>query len=370
MSDLTKENKPTEVAKVDPIKFGVTPERAQQAIDMFGPMLGKMSELEKDANEILSMPEDLASAKLAKEIRLKLVKVRTGTDAIHKDLKKDALNYGKFLDSWRNTQRTIGTPLEEKLKAREDFIKREEERIEAERLEKVAKLQAERKSILKPFQVNEFMTIPTNLGEMESEAFEEMKSGWEAFWKSEQEKKRLEAERLEKERKENERIEAEKRAETKRVNELHEKRAGIISKVTGKKILSPNLGKMSEDEFALFYADEVERVEKEKELEVREAELEAKEKAQREKEQRENARKEAEAKAKADLEAKKKKEAEDKARAILEAGDVGVVNLLKERIQKAGSDDYVVKSENAKGAIDSALGKLREAFSILNNYKA
>ena len=62
--------------KINPADFGIEESKAKQIQEQFQPMLDKMVELEKEANEVFKMPISKASAK-AKEVRLKYVKVRT-----------------------------------------------------------------------------------------------------------------------------------------------------------------------------------------------------------------------------------------------------------------------------------------------------
>lgn len=69
----------------------------------------------------------------ARKVRLLLVKTRTGTANTHKTVKADALAYGKFVDSIKNTQKALCSSWEEALLE----IEEHEKRIEAEKVRKV-----------------------------------------------------------------------------------------------------------------------------------------------------------------------------------------------------------------------------------------
>ena len=68
-------------------------------------MLVKMTSLESQFNEIKVLEITLTLAKKAKALRLEYVKVRTGTDKIHKETKQFYLQAGRFIDGWKNTQK-------------------------------------------------------------------------------------------------------------------------------------------------------------------------------------------------------------------------------------------------------------------------
>jgi len=147
--------------KIDHTEYGLDEKKAQQISDMFKPMLDRMTALEVQFNEVVSREIEPETIQMAHDLRLAYVKVRTGTDAIHKQLKAFYLNGGRFVDGWRNAQRMASQGNEEKLKAIEDhFVNLEKE--------KVAKLQHERSQALDPY--TEF--IPPQLGEMAEDVWE------------------------------------------------------------------------------------------------------------------------------------------------------------------------------------------------------
>lgn len=118
-----------ELEKVDAEKFGIEEIKAQQIKAQFVPMLNRMEALEIEANAVflmkLGMPE---TEEKAREVRNKLVKVRTGTALIHKEQKDFYLKAGRYIDGLKNVQIFAGQGLEEKLFKVENYsaIKRAE----------------------------------------------------------------------------------------------------------------------------------------------------------------------------------------------------------------------------------------------------
>jgi len=186
-----------EIVKVNPKEFGLEEIKAAQIAAQFKPMLDKMVELEKEANEVFNMDvEDTVTAAKAKEVRLKYVKVRTGTAAIHKEQKAFYLAGGKFVDGWKNAQIFASEGVENKLMS----IEKHAENVEKERIEN---LHNERVELCKPFVQNEMEILP-DLGNLPDSIWVNYITGLETSYKAriEAEKKaeyeRLEAERIEK----------------------------------------------------------------------------------------------------------------------------------------------------------------------------
>ncbi len=153
----------TNITEVNYKEYGIEESKAQEIKAQFTPMLDKMVELEKEANEVfaLDITDPLASHR-AKQIRLKYVKVRTGTAEIHKTQKEFYLKAGKFIDGWKNAQLFASQGIEEKLKAIEDH---------AENLEKkrIADLQELREGLVLPY-VEDITGI--DFGNMADDVFE------------------------------------------------------------------------------------------------------------------------------------------------------------------------------------------------------
>lgn len=213
--------------KINPSEYGLTETKAQEIEQMFKPMLEKMSELEKEYNDIIKLPITETTCQLAKELRLKYVKVRTGTAAIHKDLKAFYLNGGRFVDGWKNAQLFASQGIEEKLESIEQhFIIIERERI--------AKLESERIELLKPYSD----VMPQGLGLMDEQVFQNYLTGAKTTYEARIEAERkaeadrlaaIEAERIERERirVENERLKAEA-IEREKAAEAERKRQAAI----------------------------------------------------------------------------------------------------------------------------------------------
>lgn len=111
-----------ELETVSAEKFGIEELKAQQIKAQFLPMLNRMEALEIEANKVflmkLGMPE---TEEKAKEVRNKLVKVRTGTSEIHKQQKDFYLKAGRYIDGLKNVQIFAGQGLEERLLKVENY---------------------------------------------------------------------------------------------------------------------------------------------------------------------------------------------------------------------------------------------------------
>jgi len=156
--------------KIDPKDYSLEETKASEIQAMFNPMLTKMVELEKEYNEVTALEISKEACKKAKELRLKYVKVRTGTAEIHKTLKANSLAVGRFLDGFKNAQLMASSGIELKLSDIEKhFEKIEEQRIEA--------LQIERSKELEGYEV---AVIPSNLGSMEQSTWDIFLTGTKA----------------------------------------------------------------------------------------------------------------------------------------------------------------------------------------------
>lgn len=260
------------IVKINPAEYGLTETKAQEIEQMFRPMLEKMSELEKEYNDIIQLPINQTSCAMAKELRLKYVKVRTGTAAIHKDLKAFYLNGGRFVDGWKNAQLFASQGIEEKLESIENFY------INQER-ERIAALETERRTLLLPYSE----VMPQGLGQMDEQVFQNYLTGAKvahdariaAEQKAEADRlAAIEADRIERERImiENERLKAEAIEREKAAEAERKKQAAILE------------AQRKEAEAKQKAIEEAARIEREKaEAEQRKllAELEAKAEAER-----------------------------------------------------------------------------------------
>lgn len=206
-----------EIVKPNGEDFQLEETKASEISKMFQPMLDKMVELEQEYNVISKLERTKENCIKARVLRLKLVKVRTGTAEIHRDLKAFYIKGGKFVDGWKNAQLMAGEGLEDKLMSFEKHY----ENLEKER---IYALGIDREGQLDVYGVVNF---PSNLGEMEDAVWanyitgvrESFRLKKEAERKAEEERiaiekeaeeKRKEEARLEEIRREEERIEQEK----------------------------------------------------------------------------------------------------------------------------------------------------------------
>jgi len=183
----------SKLVKIDPKEFGLEENKAAEIAAQFQPMLDKMVELEKEYNEIIAKPIDEETVKLAKALRQKYVKVRTGTAEIHKVQKAFYLSGGRFVDGWKNAQLFASQGIEEKLEA----IEKHHENLERERINA---LRAEREAIAIQFGVD---VNTVALGLMSEEVWKNFIAGAEQSYKIRIEaEQKAEEERIERERKE------------------------------------------------------------------------------------------------------------------------------------------------------------------------
>jgi hypothetical protein len=331
------------LVKIDPKEFGLEENKAKQISDMFKPMLDSMIALEKEYNEVVKLEISKEATTKAKELRLKYVKIRTGTAEIHKELKHFYLQGGRFVDGWKNAQLMSSQGIEEKLMA----IERHYENIEAEKIEK---LQEERALELEKYEVD---FVPGNLGELTDGVWDNFLFGTKTSYDI-----RIAAEK----KAEEDRVEAE------RVERLNSDRRSSVIHLWQ---FMPEDNKVSNfgqwdldmwDELVHYlkkekedFDKEQERIRKENELLKKEAEAKAKkDEVDRKKREAEQSRlaKENEAKFKKERESREKIEAELKAK--------------QESEQKAKEEEEArLQSELSKG--DSA--KVKDLISDLSTLK-
>lgn len=185
----------TSIVLVDAKEFGLEKTEAQKIEEVFTPMLEKMVELEKEYNEVIALEINSETLKKARDLRLRYVKVRTGTSDIHKTAKAYYLAGGRFVDAWKNAQNFSAVGKETEL----EKIEKHFELIEEEKKTKIAEERTQ--------QLSQFVTDTTmyNLKEMSEEGFVQLlKSSEIAFNAQKEAEEKAEAERVEKERLEEE----------------------------------------------------------------------------------------------------------------------------------------------------------------------
>lgn len=305
---------------VEPSEFGLEKTEAQKIESVFTPMLEKMIELEKEYNEIVVLPLENNTMKRARELRLKYVKVRTGTDKIHETAKAYYLAGGRFVDAWRNAQKfsAIGKEAElEKIEKHFELIEEQKREI----------LNEERKNKLSQYIADISFY---NLKDMSEQGFNELlnnskvafEARIEAEKKAEQlriEKEKQEIEDRKRMKQENERLKAEAEAKEK---EMIKERAE------------------QEKQLALERA----KAQAEAEAKARlQAELKAKEQAEIDKLKQEN-----EAKKQAEL-------APDREKLLAYATELGCLEVPK------------LQTQEAKKILEKALTTLNQTILILKN---
>ena len=211
---------------------GLAAESAHTLESKFAPLFAEAKSLVMQAQGItVTDASQAVQMKLARTVRLALRNVRIRAEGERKSLKEDSLRRGKAIDGVYNVLAYLVEPVEERLKAAEEFA----ERIEAERK---AKLKAEREEALRPFGVN---TAFYDIANMPADAWDELFAGAVAAHKAKEEaarkaeeariaKEKADAEERERIRAENERLkreafEAEKAAQAERERVAAEKRA-------------------------------------------------------------------------------------------------------------------------------------------------
>lgn len=227
----------SELIKVDPKEYGLEENQAQTIEQAFLPKIQERDGYAAIYGSLITKEINLQTEKEARELRLKLVKVRTGIAEIHKTQKAFFLAAGRFVDAWKNKEIAPIEQMEENLSKIEMYS-------ENIRREKIAKLEAERKELVMKFSE----VVPIGLGTMDISVFDSYLTGLELAYnariKAEQE---AEAERLrlievEKEnarlkaiederiRLENERLKAEAEKRERAIEAERKKQAELIAK--------------------------------------------------------------------------------------------------------------------------------------------
>ena len=178
------------IVKVDPKEYGLDEVQVVTIEQAFAPKIAERDGLVKFYEQVITkeLTQDVCNE--AKQIRLKLIKVRTGIADIHKTQKAYFLAAGRFVDAWKNKETLPIEQMESNLeKIEKHFILIEQERI--------AKLETERRNLL--LQFGEF--VPASLGLMDQSVFEAYyKSQKQAYELRIQAEKQAEIDRIEREK--------------------------------------------------------------------------------------------------------------------------------------------------------------------------
>lgn len=195
----------TSIIAVQLAKEDLTGSKAEMIRNAFAPMADMLEGFESEYNTIIAKPITKELCVEARELRLRLVKVRTGTAKVHKEQKAEHLRAGRAIDAVKNI-------LEYAVVDKEEALKKIE--LHYENIEKEAKeaLRVARLERLKPYGFENSTIDLSGMSEQEYETFfigaktaHETKLSEEKKAKEEAEAKRL-AEEAEKARlkKENE----------------------------------------------------------------------------------------------------------------------------------------------------------------------
>ena len=313
----------TEIVKLDPIEFGLTESKASEIAAQFKPMLDKMVELETEYNSIVEAKDYTKelSAK-AKDLRLKYVKVRTGTAEIHKKQKDFYLSGGRFVDGWKNAQIFASKGIEEALENIEKHFERQEE-------EKLKLLGYNRALLLKAF-INDTIDEKTLSG-----MSEEIWCNYFSGCKMSHERK----------------LEAERQAEVERLAKIEADKAEREAQLVETQRLIAENKKIAEEQRverekqAQELAAQAEKAKKERLL------IEAQRKAEQDKadalleaqrKEAEKAKKIAQEKLKAEKDKSDKLAAELKAKALEEANRLAKEKAEQKRLQAAPDKDKLL----------------------------
>jgi len=241
----TKENQTTEIAVVENTKLtelaqksGIELTKAEAHVSAFHPAFAELSELSRPLATLDKENPTADHARIARENRLKIVKVRTGSESIKDERKKVLLAEGNLIQSAFNLVKDACILTESEY----EEIEKHQERVEDQ---KRAELKSNRIALLEPFETDtEFLPLDI----MDEDKFQALLA---------REKESFEAVKAKREQDEKDRIEAERKAEELRLAEIEAEKQRQAER-------------------------DAENERLKKEAEIREAEL-AKERAEREK---------------------------------------------------------------------------------------
>lgn len=282
-----------ELTILDPKEFGLVETQTTSIEEAFKPKRIESDTFAAQYEVIVKQELNPETFKQARELRLKLVKVRTGIADVHKTEKAFFLASGKFVDALKNKLTLPIEQMEDKLAEIEQY----EIRLAKEAKEK---LKTERLDLLAPYEVD---TTFVSIEEMTAEQFNGFLSTNKLAFETKAENERLaEVARIEAEKKaeedrkakeladklERERIEKEN-AELKKQAEEKEKQLAIEhDRLAKEQAEKDRLAKIESDKQAKINADLKAKADK------AQAELKAKEDADKLKQEQERQRIEAE----------------------------------------------------------------------------
>jgi hypothetical protein len=321
--------------------------KAQAHAAAFSPFMIQYHELAAVLSDLDKTNPTAEDAKKAREARLKMVKIRTGSEAIKDERKAIMLIESNLIQDLFNVVKNTCALTEAEFMA----IEKHQERIEAERLEKLAE---SRIALLSPYgEINQFVDLKA----MDEETFAKYLSN---------ERLSFETRKQQEEKAEQDRIAAEKQAEADRLAKIEaEKKEQERIKAENEKLrleaeakekeLAAERKKQAEAEaerqrLAKIEADKQAKIQAEKDAEI--AKLKAEQEAERQRKEKELAKEKARIEAEeADKRAKEK--------AALLAPDKEKINLLFVQIRDFAFPD--VQTDEAKKIVSD----VKESFGFL-----
>jgi len=194
---VVENTKLTELAQ----KSGIELTKAEAHVSAFHPAFAELSELSRPLATLDKENPTADHARIARENRLKIVKIRTGSESIKDERKKVLLAEGNLIQSAFNLVKDACILTESEY----EEVEKHQERVEAQ---KRAELKSARIALLAPFETDtEFLPLDI----MDEEKFQALLS---------REKESFEAVKAKREQDELARIEAERKAEEARLAEI------------------------------------------------------------------------------------------------------------------------------------------------------
>jgi len=194
---IPEQSKLTELAQ----KSGIELTKAEAHVSAFHPAFAELSELSRPLATLDKENPTADHARIARENRLKIVKIRTGSESIKDERKKVLLAEGNLIQSAFNLVKDACILTESEY----EEVEKHQERVEAQ---KRAELKSARIALLAPFETDtEFLPLDI----MDEEKFQALLS---------REKESFEAVKAKREQDEKDRIEAERKAEEARLAEI------------------------------------------------------------------------------------------------------------------------------------------------------
>lgn len=222
-----------ELVEIKPEEYGLPKEEGQKLTTDLSVHLEKRQAFIEDYKRIIKQELDDDTIEEAREMRLKLVKVRTqGINKWHKNAKAYFKAGGDFVDAIKRKELATNEEMENTLKEIEDYY----DNLAKEKAEKLKK---ERIEAITPFIESEDDLAGVDLGAMTADIWDMFLAGKKQSFEKKQEEERLAEE---------------KRKEEERLRQLHNDRKDKLIPVWNfLESVPEDLSKMSEKEFTDLY---------------------------------------------------------------------------------------------------------------------